>query len=116
MDVRELSDEALVDSVLFWRHGHRSRGFLESQIEREVATRKSEILRRLAANARPEQVTLAMCLEAVDGLIEAEMDSWRGRTDTSSRELYALASLSESCHECLPHLLPWPTPQQDGAG
>ena len=109
-DVTQLSDEALVEKFSDSSYCKIEGWGDDSGYEPE----RTELLRRLAL--RDQQVTLAMVQEAVDGLIEAEMDSWRGRTDTSSRELYALASLSESCHECLPHLHPWPTPQQDGAG
>ena len=104
MDVSQMTDEALVDSVLFWRHGHRSRGFLESQIEREVATRKAELLRRLrlAANARPEQVTLAMAQQNV-------MDTMVRVHGSIQDETYR--NLLDAMYEHVPKALaqlPWP--------
>ena len=110
MDVSQMTDEALVDDccVAFADAYDPSSGLLanaEAKVRWE--SHKFELLRRLAAAARPEQVTLAMCLEAVDTGVVFDDEI----TDMNVRDVRRIL---ESVYRALAAL--WEaTPQQDGA-
>ena len=78
---------------------------------------EAELLRRLAANARPEQVTLAMVQGMIDSLDYHAVLDYCGNIgveidDDSAR--YVSDCLRIDMKDALA-ALPWPTPQQDGA-